>query len=99
MALPSWLLVFMGGMHSQRQGPSPTLGLLGPSHLWRHKSRVSFRGPPCAYNVVDIPHGEVHDTPVILLGITHCFQLPWRPTIDIWMNKKTYMNSYMARNG
>ena len=52
----------MGGRHSQRPGPSPTLDSLGPSHLWRHKSRVSLLGPPCAYGVVGIPHGEVRDT-------------------------------------
>ena len=38
MALPLWLLVSMGGKHSQCPGPSPTLGSLGASHLWRHKS-------------------------------------------------------------
>jgi hypothetical protein len=35
---PSWLLVRVGGRHSQRPGPSPILGSLGPSHHWRHKS-------------------------------------------------------------
>ena len=35
----------MGERRSQRLGPSPTLRVLGPSHQWRHKSRVSLRGP------------------------------------------------------
>jgi hypothetical protein len=61
MALPSWLLVFVGGRRSKRPGPSPTLGSLGPSHQWRHKSRVSLRGPPCAHSVAGTPHGEVRD--------------------------------------
>jgi hypothetical protein len=29
----------------------PTLGSLGPSHQWRHKSWVSLRGPPCVHGV------------------------------------------------
>jgi hypothetical protein len=52
----------VGGRRSQRPGPSPTLGSLGPSHHRRHKSRVSLRGPPCAHGVSDIPFGEVRDT-------------------------------------
>jgi hypothetical protein len=55
MALPSWLLVSVGGRRSQRPGPSPTLVSLGPSHHRRHKSRVSLRGPPCALGVSGIP--------------------------------------------
>src|SRR6202048_4534206 len=62
MALPSCLLVLVGGRRSQRPGPSPTLGSLGPSHQRRHKSRVSLRGPPCAHGVAGTPHGEVRDT-------------------------------------
>jgi len=62
MALPSCLLVSVGGRRSQRPGPSPTLGSLGPSHQRRHKSRVSLRGPPCAHGVLGTPHGEVRDT-------------------------------------
>ena len=62
MALPSCLLVSVGGRRSQRPGPSPTLGSLGPSHQRRHKSRVSLRGPPCAHGVSGTPHGEVRDT-------------------------------------
>src|SRR5450631_3933704 len=62
MALPSCLLVSVGGRRSQRPGPSPTLGSLGPSHQQRHKSRVSLRGPPCAHGVSGTPHGEVRDT-------------------------------------
>ena len=53
----------MGGRRSQRPGPSPTLGSLGPSHHRRHKSGVSLRGPPCAQGVSGIPYGEVRDTP------------------------------------
>ena len=55
MALPSWLLVFVGGRRSHCPGPSPTLGSFGPSHHWRYKSRVSLRGPPCACSVLGIP--------------------------------------------
>src|ERR1700738_3181098 len=62
MALPSCLLVSVGGRRSQRPGPSPTLGSLGPSHQRRYKSRVSLRGPPCAHGVLSTPHGEVRDT-------------------------------------
>ena len=40
MALPSWLVIFMGGRHFQCRGPSPTLGSLEPSHQRRHKSWV-----------------------------------------------------------
>src|ERR1700737_2742336 len=61
MALPSCLLVSVGGRRSQRPGSSPTLGPLGPSHQRRHKSRVSLRGPPCAHGVSGTPHGEVRD--------------------------------------
>src|ERR1700738_5119253 len=61
MALPSCLLVSVGGRRSQRPGPSPTLGSLGPSHQRRHKSRVSLRGPPCAHGVSGTPYGEVRD--------------------------------------
>jgi hypothetical protein len=25
--------------------------ILGPSHQWRHKSRVSLQGPPCVHGV------------------------------------------------
>jgi hypothetical protein len=52
----------VGGRRPKRPGPSPTLGSLGPSHQWRHKSRVSLRGPPCAHGVAGTPHGEVRDT-------------------------------------
>jgi hypothetical protein len=43
-------------------GASPTLGSLGPSHQWRHKPRMSLRGPPCAHGVAATPHGEVRNT-------------------------------------
>ena len=42
MALPSWLLVSMGGRRSQRSGPLPSPGSLGPSH---QRPRVSLRVP------------------------------------------------------
>src|ERR1700738_3679665 len=58
MALPLCILVSVGGRRSQRPGPSPTLGSLGPSHQRRHKSRVSLRGPPCPHVVSGTPHGE-----------------------------------------
>src|SRR6202048_4199486 len=62
MALPLCILVSVVGRRSQRPGPSPTLGSLGPSHQRRHKSRVSLRGPPCAHGVSGTPHGEVRDS-------------------------------------
>ena len=62
MALPLWLVVFMGGRRFQCPGPSPTLGSLGPSHQWRHKSWGPLRGLPCAHGVVDTPHGKVCET-------------------------------------
>jgi hypothetical protein len=52
----------VGGRCSQRPGPSPTLGSLGPSHHRRQKSRVSLRGPPCAHGVLDILFREVRNT-------------------------------------
>jgi len=61
MAIPSWLLVFVGGTRSQRPGPSPTLGSLGPSHQRRHKSPVSLQSPPCVQGVSGTPYGEVRD--------------------------------------
>jgi hypothetical protein len=63
MALPSWLLVPVGGRRSQGPGPSATLRSLGPSHYRRHKSRVSLRGP---HGVSDIPYGEVCDVPRLI---------------------------------
>ena len=68
MALPSWILVSMSGRRSQHPGPSPTLGSLGPSHQWRHKSRVSLRGPPCAHGVAGTPHEEVRDICTCSIG-------------------------------
>jgi hypothetical protein len=52
----------MGGRHSQRLRPSPTIGSLGSSHRWPHKPWVSLRGPFCAHGVLGIPFGEVCDT-------------------------------------
>ena len=43
-------------------GPSLTLGLLGPSHQWCHKSQASLWGPVCAHGVVGTPQGEVRDS-------------------------------------
>ena len=67
--------------------PSLTLGLLGPSHQWCHKSRASLRGPPCAHGVAGTPQGEVRDTritwalsPMVrqVLGVTPGSPLcPW----------------------
>ena len=65
MALPLCLLVSVGGRRSLRPGPSSTLGSLGPSHQWRHKSRVSLHGPPCAHGVSGTTHGEVRNTGVL----------------------------------
>ena len=53
-----------GWRRSQRLGPSPTLGSFGSSPLWRHKSRVSLRGDPCAHGVASTPHGEVQHIPL-----------------------------------
>jgi hypothetical protein len=58
---PSWLLVPMSGRRFKCPGPSPTLGSLGPSHQWRHKSQVSLQGPPCVHGVGGTPYGEVRD--------------------------------------
>jgi hypothetical protein len=62
IALSSWLLVPVGGRRFQRPGPSSTIGSFGPSHHRCHKSRVSFRGSPCAHGVSGIPFGEVRNT-------------------------------------
>jgi hypothetical protein len=51
----------VGWRRSKRPGPSPTLESLGPSHQWRHKPRVSLRGPRYAHGVEGTPHGEVRD--------------------------------------
>ena len=55
------LLVSMDRTRSQRPGPSPILGSLGPPHQRRHKSHVSLRGPPGAHSVAGTPHEEVRD--------------------------------------
>ena len=49
----------MVGRRSQHSEPSPTLGSLGFSYLWRHKPWVSLWGPLCAHVVAIIPHEEV----------------------------------------
>ena len=56
----------MGGVPNA-SGPSPTLGSLGPSHQWHHKSRASLRGPPCAHGVAGTPQGEVRDRQGLLM--------------------------------
>ena len=55
----------MGGIPNAPK-PSSTLGSLGPSHQWRHKSRASLRGPPYAHGVVGIPQEEVCDSVTIV---------------------------------
>jgi hypothetical protein len=62
MALPSWILVSVGGRRSQRPRPSSTLESLGPSHQRCHKSCVSLRGPPCTHGVSGAPREEACDT-------------------------------------
>ena len=85
MAFPSWLLVSMGGRRSQRPGPSPTLGSLGPSHQWHHKSRLSLPGLPCAQDVSST-HEEVRNrvcsknttfTPLTLFSPEPRWQMTW----------------------
>ena len=46
---------------------------MGPSHQWRHKSRVSLRGPRYALNVLGICHGEVGDTNACVGGLVYEF--------------------------
>ena len=67
MALPSRLLVPVGGRPFQRLGPSPTLGSLGPSYHQRHKSRVSLRGLPLCPWCFGHPFGEVRDIQLLLI--------------------------------
>jgi hypothetical protein len=45
MALPLWLVIFVGGRRSQRPGPSSRPGSIGPFYQRRHKSRMSFMAP------------------------------------------------------
>ena len=75
MALPSCLLVSMGGRRSQRPRPSPTLESFGSSHQRRHKSRVSFRSSPCAHGVLGTPYEEVRET--------HPYQMESMPSLII----------------
>jgi hypothetical protein len=69
MALPSWLLVSVGGRCSQRPRPSPTLESLGPSHQRRHKYWVSLWDPYCAHVVLGKPHGEVRDNNNLIIFV------------------------------
>ena len=97
MALPSWILISAGGRRSQRPGPSPTLGSLGPSHQWRHKSRVSLRGPPCALGVSDIPYGEVRN----MVSSTSGWICRW-PCMPLWLAgppPPTWNNHSVGRGG
>ena len=85
MALPSWLLVSVGGRRSQRLGPSPALGSLGPSHQWCHKSRVSLWAPPCAHGVVGTPHGEVHGNCLQTLTFSFVCWAQWLANPNCWI--------------
>ena len=77
----------MGGRRFQRLGPSPTLGSLGPSFQWRHKSQVSLWGPPCVHGALGILHGEVCDyLDIELVNIAQIFS--YRLGDDF--NEKTY---------
>ena len=62
MALPSWLLVSVGGRRFQCPGPSTISRSLGPSHQRCHKSWVSLRGLSCTHGVAGTPHKAVRDT-------------------------------------
>ena len=76
MALPLWLLVSVDWRRSQCLRTSSTLGSLGPHHQWRHKSRVSLKGPPSAHDVSGTPFGELRDS---------CIWHIWNnPTMWIW---------------
>jgi len=61
MALPSWLMVSVGGRRSKRSRPSPTLKPLVLFHQWRHNTLMSLWGPFCAHCVGGTTHGEVCD--------------------------------------
>ena len=76
IALSSYLLVSMGGRRSQCLGPSPTLGSLGPSHQWRHKSRMLLQGSPCVHDVSGTPNREVCDKIGLQFGhVEHIFDM------------------------
>ena len=74
-ALPSWLPVFMDRRHSQRPGPSPTLGSFGPSYQQRHKSRVSLRGLPCTHVVLGTSYGNTTTSRREHTWMSFCHQL------------------------
>jgi hypothetical protein len=61
----------MSGRHYECHGPSPTLGSLGPSHQWRHKSRVSLRVPLASMVLLLIERWE---TDILVVGdvLEHC---------------------------
>ena len=62
-------------------GASPTLGSLGHSHQWRHKSWVSLRGPPCAHGVSGTPHEEARNTNYLADGLWMEFYLRMMKTL------------------
>ena len=104
MALALCLLVSVGGRRSQRLGPSPTLGSLGPSHQWRHKSQVSLRGFPCAHGVSGTPHGEVRDICPLrywtsgstrrdfseYFGVENCHLVSYSLGKNLWRYRRAY---------
>ena len=64
----------MGGVPNAL-GPSSTLGSLGTSHQWHHKSRASLRGLACAHSVAGTSQGEVLNTtsPTLSSQASACF--------------------------
>ena len=70
----------MGGVPNA-PGPSPTLGSLGPSHQWCHKSRASLRGPPCAHGVAGTPQGEVRDNLGLAYVAARAQRRAWRARV------------------
>ena len=64
LALPTRLLVSIGGRHSQRLGPSPTLASLGPSHQQCHKSQVSPGSHFCPWCLAHSLWGDAQHKPL-----------------------------------
>jgi hypothetical protein len=60
MALPSWLLVPVGGRHSKCSGASPTLESFGCLKSTPQIPCVT-PGSICTHDVLGIPYGEVRD--------------------------------------
>ena len=89
----------MGGVPNA-PGPSPTLESLGPSHQWRHKSRASLRGPPCAHGVAGTPKGEVRDNDflyckVMTIAVCDMQSKDCTAQVLLWRN----LNSVVQRHG